>query len=82
VTPPTATETTAYSSQVPSSGTCAEEVASEPPLPRPKKRRPSGRNEAPVWFTEWASESNTLMLQLVNETKRKNDLLEKLIEKL
>ena len=76
--------TTSDSSQVQSTaGTGAEEVASEPPLPRPKKRRTSGRNsEAPVWFTEWATESNTLMSRLAEETKRKNDLLEKLIDKL
>ena len=73
-TPPTATVTTSGSSQVPSTaGTGAEEVAIEPPLmPRPKKRRSSARNsEAPVWFTEWAAESNTLMSHLVEETKRK-----------
>jgi len=35
-----------------------------------------------VWFTEWAAESNRLMSQLVEETRRKNDLLEKLIDKL
>ena len=83
-TPPTATATTSDSSQVPSTaGTGAEEVAVEPPRPRAKRRRSSAKNsEAPVWFTEWAAESNTLMSQLVEETKRKNDLLEKLIDKL
>ncbi|KAK7468026.1 hypothetical protein BaRGS_00036730 [Batillaria attramentaria] len=51
------------------------------PLTLSRKRREDQR-EPPAWFKEFSKKSLQLQETLVEESKRKNDLLEKLLEKL
>ena len=53
--------------------------SSDVPCSNNKRKR---KDEPPAWFKEWLESSMNMMKELVSETKRKNDLLEKLIEKI